>query len=96
MATAEITRFDVSLTKEQKEFFEYAARLSGCKDVAEFIISSAQKEAERVIERNGLMIFRSKQDRRVFFDALTNPPKPNARLRSALSRYYKFTNENAG
>ena len=91
MKTAEKTRFDARLTKEQKELFEYAAALTGCRSLTEFMISSAQKEADEVIEKKQLRLVASKRDQEIFFNALMNPPKPNAALKKALVRYNKFT-----
>jgi len=96
MRTAEMTRFDARLTKEQKELFEYAAQLTGSRSLTEFVISSAQKEADKIIEKNQFTLISSKQDQQVFFDALVNPPKPNANLKRALNRYNKFIAKNAG
>ena len=96
MRMAEMTRFDARLTREQKELFEYAAQLTGSRSLTDFIISSAQKEADRIIEKNQFILMNSKKDQQVFFDTLANPPKPNARLKKALNRYNKFMSKNAG
>ena len=93
MKTGEKTRFDARLTREQKELFEYAATITGCRSLTDFVISSAQKEAEKAIERNQLLVIASKRDREIFFKALVNPPKPNAALKKAVSRYNKFASK---
>ena len=90
MKTAEKTRFDARLTKEQKDLFEYAASLTGSRSLTEFVISAAQKEADKVIEKNQFMLLVSKQDKKVFFDALMTPPKPNQHLKKAVARYNKL------
>ena len=90
MKNNEKTRFDARLTKEQKMLFEYAAALVGCRSLTEFIITSAQKEADKVIEKSQLRLISSKQDQQIFFDALVNPPKANARLKKGLARYKKI------
>lgn len=96
MKTAEMTRFDARLTKEQKEIFEYAAELTGSRSLTEFVISSAQKEADKIIEKNQFIMIRSKQDQQLFFETLVSSPKPNARLKKAMGKYQKMIAKNAG
>lgn len=86
MKTIEKTRFDTRLPKEQKEFFEYAARLGGYRTLTEFVISSVQEQANRIIEKYNTFL-ENKQDREVFFEAILNPQKPNNSLKNAASRY---------
>ena len=93
MRGAEMTRFDARITKEQKELFEYAAEITGSRTLTEFVISAAQKEADKVIEKKQLKLVASKRDQEIFFDALMNPAKPNAALKKALNRYNKFAAE---
>ena len=93
MRAAEMTRFDARLTKEQKELFEYAAEITGSRSLTEFVISAAQKEADKVIEKNQLKLVASKRDQEIFFEALMNPAQPNAALKKALKRYNKFNAE---
>lgn len=80
------TRFDASLSRQQKEFFEYAANLGGFKSLTEFIVFSAQQQASRIVESHQT-ILASQKDRAVFFDAVMHPPKPNAKLKKAAQRY---------
>jgi uncharacterized protein (DUF1778 family) len=89
MLTIEKARFDARLPKEQKDFFEYAASIGGYRTVTEFIISSAQKQANKIIENHN-NILASNKDRKVFFDALLNPEKPNDKLKSAMKNYNVF------
>lgn len=86
MKTAERTRFDTRLPKEQKEFFEYAANLAGFKTLTDFVLSTVQQQADRIVEKHS-MILASKKDQEVFFNALLNPQEPNDRLEKAASRY---------
>ena len=84
------TRFDTRLPKEQKEYFEYAANLGGFRNLTEFIVFSAQQQANKIIENHNI-ILASKKDREIFFDAIMNPSKPNARLKKAALRYNQAT-----
>jgi uncharacterized protein (DUF1778 family) len=75
-------RFDTRLLKSQKEMFELAARLGGFKSLSEFIVHSAQQVADRIIEKHNA-ILAVEADRKIFFDALINPPKANKSLLDA-------------
>lgn len=86
MITVKKSRFDARLPKEQKEFFEYAASIGGFRTVTEFIISSAQYQAEKIIDDHN-KVLSSKKDQEIFFDALTNPKKPTKKLKSAMMNY---------
>lgn len=86
MATQEKTRFDTRLSRKQKELFERAARLGGYKTLSEFILSSAQRQADDILERHR-QILADEEDRKIFFKALLHPPKPNSRLKKAMARY---------
>ncbi|MDP1971350.1 MAG: DUF1778 domain-containing protein [Sediminibacterium sp.] len=90
MKTSTQSRFDTRLSKEQKEFFEYAAQLGGFRTLTEFVIHSTQTHAAQIVEKNQ-SILQSKKDQAVFFDALMNPPKPNTNLKKAVARYNKAT-----
>ncbi len=86
MRTEEKARFDARLPKEQKEFFEYAARLGGFRTITEFIISSAQMQAKKIVESHK-KILASKRDQEIFFKILSNPLKPNEKLKNAMKNY---------
>jgi len=88
METTERARFDTRLPKEQKDFFEYAASLGGYRTLTEFVISSAQKQANEIVE-NHSKILASKRDQEIFFNALINPEKPNEDLKNAMTKYNK-------
>jgi len=88
METTERARFDTRLPKEQKEFFEYAASLGGYRTLTEFVISSAQKQAKKIVEDHN-KILASKRDQEIFFSALLNPAAPNENLKNAMTKYNK-------
>lgn len=79
-------RFDTKLSKEQKEFFEYAASLGGFRTLTEFVIHALKEKADKIISEHKTIIA-SQKDREIFFEALINPPEPNARLKKAAARY---------
>lgn len=88
MKTLEKSRFDTRLSKEQKAYFEYAANLGGFRTLTEFVIFSVQQQASNIVEKHN-SILASKKDQDVFFNAIMNPPKPNANLKKAVSRFNK-------
>lgn len=83
-------RFDAQLHEVQKEFFERAALVGGYRSLTDFVLSSAQEKAEAIIDRHQALLA-SEQDRKIFFDALLNPPAPNQKLRRAAKRYKAAT-----
>lgn len=82
----EKARFDTRLTKEQKAFFERAARLGGFRSLTDFVVLTVQKRAKEIIlERE--RIIASQKDSEIFFDAIINPGKPNQKLTEAANEY---------
>lgn len=54
----------------------------------QFLVQSALKEAQTVIEREHSLSL-SRRDCERLLDLLENPPKPNARLKAAVKHYQK-------
>jgi uncharacterized protein (DUF1778 family) len=90
--TLEKSRFDTRLPKEQKEFFEYAATLAGFRTLTDFVISSVQQQADKIVEKH-TTILASKRDQEIFFEALINPKGPNDNLKKAAIRHKEFINQ---
>ncbi len=88
MNTKEMTRFDTRLSKDQKEYLEYAAKLGGYKTLSDFVLSSAKNKADQIVESHN-QILTSVKDREVFYNAILHPQKPNARLKRAAGKYKK-------
>ena len=90
MKTVEINqekaRFDTRLSKEQKLFFERAARIGGYRSLTDFVILTIQEKAKKIILENE-QIIASKKDSELFFDAITNSPHANKSLINAASEY---------
>lgn len=86
-ATAE-ARFDTRLTHSQKDLFEEAAKIKGFRSLSEFIIYTTLEAATAIIEKHNAILV-SEKDKKVFFDALANPPKPNKDLIRAAKSYKK-------
>ena len=85
---AQEARFDARLSKSQKDFFELAARISGFKSLSEFVIHSTQQVADKIMEKHNA-ILANEEDKKIFFDAITHPAKPNKALKEAVNHYQK-------
>lgn len=88
MKSLEKARFDTRITKEQKEFFEYAAGLGGFRTLTEFVLSALQEKAKMIIEDHNA-ILTSTRDKEIFFKAIMNPKRPNKKLKSAVMHFEK-------
>ena len=93
MATIVNDRIDVRISTEQKELIKFASELNGFKSLTEFIVFASSKEANRIILENN-QILKSIEDRKVFINAILNPPTPNDRLKKAQLNYNKFIDAN--
>jgi len=93
LTLSEKARFDAKIPKEQKQFFEYAARLGGFRTLTDFIINAVQEKANTIIQGHNI-ILASEKDREIFFDAIMKPSGPNEKLRNAAEHYKLFIQEN--
>lgn len=80
-------RLQVRLDAESKAMLQRAAGYRR-RTVSQFVLATALEEAEKVI-RDHEAVTLSGPDWKVFYDALTNPPAPNAALSKAFARYKK-------
>ena len=78
-------RLEARIPEAQKRLLEHAASLRGT-SLTDFVIASAQKEATQTI-KDFEMLTLVDEARKVFIDALLNPPAPNETLRKAADRY---------
>lgn len=93
MASLVNDRIDVRISKEQKELIKYASELKGFKNLTEFVVFCVSNEATKIIIENN-QILKSIEDKKVFLNALLNPPKPNAKLKKAQLNYLEFIESN--
>lgn len=91
-AVKEHARFDARLPKEQKEYFEKAASLGGYRNLTDFVIMAVQEKAKEIINEREVIIA-SEKDSKIFFEAITNPKKPNRALTKAFKEYNAFTTD---
>ncbi|MGH9577895.1 MAG: DUF1778 domain-containing protein, partial [Terriglobales bacterium] len=85
VARRQEARVSARVPKRVQDRLQYAADLTGA-TLNQFMVQSALKEAEAIIERENLITL-SKRDAEVFFRALANPPAPSAALKRAAARY---------
>ncbi len=78
-------RLEARISIEQKQLFQRAADIQG-RTLTDFVVSSAQDAAKQAIQGHEMMIL-SDRDRKVFVEALLNPPSPSTKLRAAARRY---------
>ena len=86
MATTVNDRIDVRISTEQKELIKYASELRGFKSVSEFVVFCINTEAVKIINDHGTML-KTLEDKKIFLNALLNPPAPNEYLKKAQQRY---------
>ncbi|WP_028296144.1 DUF1778 domain-containing protein [Olivibacter sitiensis] len=89
MATVINDRIDVRISREQKELIKYASELSGFKSLSEFIVFHIQTQANKII-KDSHTILNTMEDKKIFLEAILNPPAPNDALKKAHSNYLKF------
>ena len=86
MATATVTtaeRLDARVTRE--EMIETAASLCGT-SVSDFVRTATREAALNIIREHEVLTL-IENAKRVFVNALLNPPKPNAKAIAAAGRY---------
>ena len=92
--TAKQDRIGARVPHEVYETLRRAAELSGA-TVNQFLVQSALKEAQAVIEREEVIRL-SARDWNWLLDLMENPPKPNPKLKAAIKRYQKARRDDAG
>ena len=83
--TVRSERINLRLCETAKRRIQQAASVEG-KTVSAFIVSSALENAEKTVRRHETIAL-AREDATRFFDALSNPPPPNDRLRAALEEH---------
>lgn len=93
MSTLINDRVDVRISKEQKELIKHASALRGFKNLTEFIVYCINTEAHKIINENNTVL-NTLEDKRIFLNAILNPPKPNDKLKKAQLNHSKFLEAN--
>lgn len=87
MATAGVgrdERLDARVTREEKEMIETAASLSGT-SASDFIRMATRQAALSTIREHEILTL-NEEGRRVFVNALLNPPEPTEKAMAAARR----------
>jgi uncharacterized protein (DUF1778 family) len=82
---ARAERLGFRVDEQTKALIERAARLEQRK-LTDFCVTTLAEAARRTIAEHETLVL-SERDRKAFFDALVNPPKPNSRLRRAFAEH---------
>lgn len=93
MASLSNDRIDIRINSSQKELIKYASELRGFKSVSEFVVYCINTEAAKIISENS-KVLNTIKDKKIFLEAILNPPKPNAELKKAQANYKKFIDLN--
>ncbi len=83
--TTDRGRITARVPTQVQETLELAASMVGA-TVNQFVVQTALREAERIIEQERVIRL-SSRDAEAFIRALENPPPPNAKLKAALKRH---------
>jgi uncharacterized protein (DUF1778 family) len=92
MAVLSNDRIDIRINSSQKELIKYASEIKGFKSVTEFVIYCINTEATKIITENN-KILNTIEDKKIFLNAILNPPSPNNELKKAFINYTKFLDE---
>lgn len=84
-ATKRSQRLDARVTLEEKEIIETAARLRGT-SITDFLVMSAKEAAVRTIRESEVLILAGRS-RKIFVEALLNPPNPSEKALAAAKRF---------
>ena len=90
MATANAARterLDARVTAEEKEIIETAANLRGT-SYSDFVRMAAKEAAMKTIREYEVLTL-NHESRRVFVQALLNPPRPNQKAVRAAKRFMR-------
>jgi uncharacterized protein (DUF1778 family) len=80
-------RLDARVTPEEKETIETAASLRGTSS-SDFVRMAVREAALNTIREHEVLTL-NQESRRVFIEALLNPPKPNQKALAAAKRFKK-------
>jgi len=89
MPTKKLTRLDLRIPREKKNYFEDVLEIGGFRSLTDFLLSAASEKAEAIMEKHNNWLS-SENDRKIFFDALVNPPAPNNKLKQAMRKHAEF------
>ena len=84
-ATKRSARLDARVSQKEKDLIEAAAGLRGV-SITDFLRTTVTDAAHRIIRESELLTL-SERSRKIFVQALLNPPKPNDAAIAAARRF---------
>ena len=90
-SAARADRVEARVSREQKEFWTWAADLEGC-TFTDFVVRALQAAAEQAVQRHQIMRL-SARDMQAFVDAIENPREPSERVRRYAKRERELLGE---
>ncbi|OGT47496.1 MAG: hypothetical protein A3F17_07190 [Gammaproteobacteria bacterium RIFCSPHIGHO2_12_FULL_41_15] len=84
---SEVDRLEARITTDKKNLLKQAANISG-RTLTDFVVDSAYKAAVCVIQEHQ-QLHLTVNDRDIFIQALSNPPRPSTQLLKAVKVYKK-------
>ncbi|WP_149205807.1 type II toxin-antitoxin system TacA family antitoxin [Flavobacterium johnsoniae] len=93
MSTIINDRIDVRISKQQKELIKHASVLKGFKSLTEFVVFCISNEANNIIKEHDIVL-KTIEDKKLFVDAILNPPKANDKLKRAQMNHSNFIKKN--
>ncbi len=81
----DVERLEARISSAKKSVLKNAAALSGI-SLTDFVVNSAYEAAKRVVKEYEQLNL-TEVDRKIFIQALLNPPNPSENLTKAAQRY---------
>jgi len=78
-------RITARVSEDIRNRLAEAAAFSGA-TLNQFVVQAAVEKADTIIEKERIVNL-SYRDAEVFFNAIENPPRPNAKLREAVKKF---------
>ena len=80
----ETSNLELQFSSDETLSIKRAAAIGGYRSLTDFVIRSAVKQAEEIIQSQE-SILSSKRDAELFFDTVFDAPAPNEKLKTAAS-----------
>lgn len=82
----ETSNLELQFSSDETLSIKRAAAIGGYRSLTDFVIRSAVKQAEEIIQAQE-SILSSKRDAELFFDTVFNAPAPNEKLKAAAQSF---------
>jgi uncharacterized protein (DUF1778 family) len=82
----ETSNLELQFSSAETLVIKRAAAIGGYRSLADFVICSAVKQAEEIIQAQESILL-SKRDAQLFFDTVFDAPAPNEKLKAAANYF---------